>query len=48
MNVSVLSMGLAEFLGNGVRDVRAIGVAGLLRDMRPSASSSTPSICPEP
>jgi HD-GYP domain-containing protein (c-di-GMP phosphodiesterase class II) len=33
MNVSVLSMGLAEFLGNGVRDVRAIGVAGLLRDM---------------
>ena len=32
LNVSVLSMGLAEWLGLGGRDVRAIGVAGLLHD----------------
>jgi HD-GYP domain-containing protein (c-di-GMP phosphodiesterase class II) len=33
LNVSVLVMGLAEFLGLGARDTRAIGVAGLLRDV---------------
>ena len=33
MNVSVLSMGLAEWLGLGGRDVRAVGVAGLLHDL---------------
>ncbi len=33
LNVSVLSMGLAEWLGLGGRDVRAIGVAGLLHDL---------------
>lgn len=33
LNVSVLVMGLSEFLGLGVRDTRAIGVAGLLRDV---------------
>jgi putative nucleotidyltransferase with HDIG domain len=33
INVSVLSMALAEFLGLGQRDVRAIGVAGLLHDV---------------
>jgi len=33
LNVSVLAMGLSEFLGLGVRDTRAIGVAGLLRDV---------------
>jgi hypothetical protein len=33
LNVSVLVMGLAEFLGLGGRDTRAIGVAGLLRDV---------------
>lgn len=33
LNVSVLVMGLAEFLGLGGRDTRAIGVAGLLRDL---------------
>ena len=33
LNVSVLSMGLAEWLGLSGRDVRAIGVAGLLHDL---------------
>ena len=33
LNVSVLSMGLAEFLGYGRREVRAFGVAGLLHDI---------------
>jgi HD-GYP domain-containing protein (c-di-GMP phosphodiesterase class II) len=33
LNVSVLVMGLCEFLGLGGRDTRAIGVAGLLRDV---------------
>ena len=33
LNVSVLSMGLAESLGLRPRDVRAIGVAGLLHDI---------------
>ena len=33
LNVSVLSMGLAEWLGLGPRDVRAVGVAGLLHDL---------------
>jgi putative nucleotidyltransferase with HDIG domain len=33
MNVSVLVMALAEFLGLGARDVRAFGVAGLLHDL---------------
>ena len=33
LNVSVLSMGLAEWLGLGGRDVRAVGVAGLLHDL---------------
>jgi len=33
LNVSVLVMGLSEFLGLGIRDTRAIGVAGLLRDV---------------
>lgn len=33
MNVSVLTMGLAEFLGFGPVDVRAFGVAGLLHDI---------------
>jgi len=33
LNVSVLSMGLAEWLGFGGRDVRAVGVAGLLHDL---------------
>jgi HD-GYP domain-containing protein (c-di-GMP phosphodiesterase class II) len=33
LNVSVLVMGLSEFLGLGGRDTRAIGVAGLLRDV---------------
>jgi len=33
LNVSVLSMGLAEYLGLGARDVRAFGVAGLLHDL---------------
>jgi HD-GYP domain-containing protein (c-di-GMP phosphodiesterase class II) len=33
LNVSVLVMGLSEFLGLGARDTRAIGVAGLLRDV---------------
>jgi putative nucleotidyltransferase with HDIG domain len=33
LNVSVLSMGLAESLGCGAKEVRAIGVAGLLHDI---------------
>ncbi len=33
MNVSVLAMAFAEFLGLGPRDVRAFGVAGLLHDI---------------
>ena len=33
LNVSVLSMGLAESLGYGPREVRAFGVAGLLHDI---------------
>lgn len=33
MNVSVLTMALAEWLGMGPRDVRAFGVAGLLHDL---------------
>ena len=33
MNVSVLSMALAEFMSLGKRDVRAYGVAGLLHDL---------------
>ena len=33
LNVSVLSMGLAEWLGLSGRDVRAVGVAGLLHDL---------------
>ena len=33
LNVSVLAMALAEFLGLAARDVRAYGVAGLLHDL---------------
>ena len=33
MNVAVLSMALAEFLGHGGAEVRAYGVAGLLHDV---------------
>ena len=33
LNVSVLSMALAEFLGLGARHVRAFGIAGLLHDV---------------
>ena len=33
LNVSVLSMGLAEWVGLGGGDVRAVGVAGLLHDL---------------
>jgi putative nucleotidyltransferase with HDIG domain len=33
LNVSVLSLGLAEWVGLGGRDVRAVGVAGLLHDL---------------
>lgn len=33
LNVSVLAMALAEFLGMGPREVRAIGTAGLLHDI---------------
>jgi putative nucleotidyltransferase with HDIG domain len=33
LNVSVLTMGLAEFLGLSPADVRAFGVAGLLHDL---------------
>jgi putative nucleotidyltransferase with HDIG domain len=33
INVSVLAMGLAEYLQLGARDVRAFGVAGLMHDL---------------
>jgi putative nucleotidyltransferase with HDIG domain len=33
LNVAVLAMALAEYLGLGARDVRAFGVAGLLHDI---------------
>ncbi len=33
MNVSVLAMALAEFMGLGANDVRSFGVAGLLHDL---------------
>jgi len=33
LNVSVLSMGLAEWVGLGGSDVRAVGVAGLFHDL---------------
>ena len=33
LNVSVLTMGLAEWLGLGAKDVRAFGVAGLMHDL---------------
>jgi putative nucleotidyltransferase with HDIG domain len=33
LNVSVLAMALAEFLGMGQKDVRGFGVAGLLHDL---------------
>jgi putative nucleotidyltransferase with HDIG domain len=33
LNVSVLTMALAEWLGFGAQDVRAFGVAGLLHDL---------------
>ena len=33
MNVAVLAMGLAEWLGLGARDVRAFGVSGLMHDL---------------
>lgn len=33
LNVSVLTMALAEWLGLGARDVRAFGIAGLLHDI---------------
>jgi putative nucleotidyltransferase with HDIG domain len=33
MNVSVLAMALAEFMGLGANDVRGFGVAGLLHDL---------------
>jgi putative nucleotidyltransferase with HDIG domain len=33
MNVSVLTMAMAEFLGYGGSDIRAFGVAGLLHDL---------------
>jgi putative nucleotidyltransferase with HDIG domain len=33
MNVAVLSMALAEYLGLGARDVRGFGIAGLLHDI---------------
>jgi len=33
LNVSVLTMALAEYLGLGARDVRTFGVAGLLHDL---------------
>ncbi|MDH5234701.1 MAG: HD domain-containing protein, partial [Gemmatimonadota bacterium] len=33
LNVSVLTMALAEWLGMGAKDVRAFGVAGLLHDL---------------
>ena len=37
LNVSVLTMALAEWLGLGARDVRAFGVAGLLHDIGKTA-----------
>ena len=33
LNVSVLAMGLSEFLGSSGKEVRAMGVAGLLHDL---------------
>jgi putative nucleotidyltransferase with HDIG domain len=33
LNVSVLAMALAEFIGLGPKDIRAFGVAGLLHDL---------------
>jgi putative nucleotidyltransferase with HDIG domain len=33
MNVSVLTMALAEWMGLGARDVRAFGIAGLMHDI---------------
>ena len=33
LNVSVLAMALAEYIGLGARDVRSFGVAGLLHDL---------------
>ena len=33
LNVSVLAMGLAEWMGLGARDIRAFGTAGLLHDI---------------
>ena len=33
LNVSVLTMALAEYLGLGARDVRTFGIAGLLHDL---------------
>jgi putative nucleotidyltransferase with HDIG domain len=33
LNVSVLAMALAEFMGMGAKDVRAFGIAGLLHDL---------------
>lgn len=33
LNVSVLTMGLAEWLGLGAKDIRAFGVAGLMHDL---------------
>ena len=33
LNVCVLAMGLAEWMGLGARDVRAFGVAGLMHDL---------------
>jgi len=33
LNVCVLAMGLAEWIGLGARDIRAFGVAGLLHDI---------------
>jgi putative nucleotidyltransferase with HDIG domain len=33
MNVAVLAMGLAEYLGLGARDAQAFGIAGLLHDL---------------
>jgi len=46
MNVAVLSMALAEFLGLSATDVRTFGIAGLLHDIGkvkiPSRSSRSP------
>jgi len=33
LNVSILAMGLAEFIGLGPREVRSFGIAGLLHDI---------------